>query len=164
MQAQPDLCVALILWLNTIGHEKLGSKSMPKIKGSTADLRDSWPRVLCKILLDFRNQKGRENQTPTRVVVARQTLVRGRKAALYLPGFLLRILWYSQSGNHPKNHLAKFGYAQDMKVFFFKAESFYIFGYLLGTYHINVAIWKNILQNLANFKKFKWCVFKWLNF
>jgi hypothetical protein len=45
-------------------------------------------------------KKGRENQTPTRVLVARQTLDCARKAALYLPGFLLRIMWYSQSGNH----------------------------------------------------------------
>jgi hypothetical protein len=32
------------------------------------------------------------------------------------PGFLLRILWCSQSGDHPENSLAKFGYILDMKV------------------------------------------------
>jgi hypothetical protein len=31
-------------------------------------------------------------------------------------GFLLRILWCSQSGNHQETNLAKFGYTLDMKV------------------------------------------------
>jgi hypothetical protein len=31
-------------------------------------------------------------------------------------GFLLRILWCNQSGNHPESNLAKFGYILDMKV------------------------------------------------
>jgi hypothetical protein len=33
-----------------------------------------------------------------------------------IPGFLLRILWCSQSGGHPENNLAKFGYILEMKV------------------------------------------------
>ncbi len=44
------------------------------------------------------------------------------------PGFLLRILWWSQSGNRPENDLAKFGYILDMKVGK-KTESFYVLGY-----------------------------------
>jgi len=40
------------------------------------------------------------------------------------------ILWCSQSGHHPENDLAKFGYMLDMKVEK-KSESFYILGYLL---------------------------------
>jgi len=32
------------------------------------------------------------------------------------PGSLLRILWCSQSGDHPENNLAKFGYILDMKI------------------------------------------------
>jgi hypothetical protein len=31
-------------------------------------------------------------------------------------GFLLRILWCIQSGYHPENNLAKFGYILDMKL------------------------------------------------
>jgi hypothetical protein len=35
----------------------------------------------------------------------------------YAPtGFVLRILWYSQSGDHPENNLAKFRYILDMEV------------------------------------------------
>ncbi len=44
-------------------------------------------------------------------------------------GFLLRILWCSQSGNHPEINLAKFGLPtryESRK----EMESFYIFGYL----------------------------------
>jgi hypothetical protein len=44
--------------------------------------------------------------------------------------FLLRILWCSQSDNHPENNLAKFGYIIDMKIRK-QIESFYILGYLL---------------------------------
>jgi len=32
------------------------------------------------------------------------------------PGFLLRILWSSQSGHHSQNSLAKLGYILNMKV------------------------------------------------
>jgi hypothetical protein len=32
------------------------------------------------------------------------------------PGFLLRILRFSQNGDHPENNLAKFGYIIDSKV------------------------------------------------
>jgi hypothetical protein len=44
------------------------------------------------------------------------------------PGFLLRDLWWSQSGNHPENDLAKFGYILDMEVEK-KTESLYVLGY-----------------------------------
>jgi hypothetical protein len=44
-------------------------------------------------------------------------------------GFLLRILLYSQSGDHSRDDLAKFVYILDMKVG--GKKSFYIFGYLL---------------------------------
>jgi hypothetical protein len=57
------------------------------------------------------------------------------------PGFLLRILWWSQSGNHPENDLAKFGYILDMKVEK-KPESFYVLGYtfwnLFGPFFLNL--------------------------
>jgi hypothetical protein len=33
-----------------------------------------------------------------------------------VPGFVLRILWCSESGNHPGNNFAIFGYIIDMKV------------------------------------------------
>jgi hypothetical protein len=56
-------------------------------------------------------------------------------------GFLLRILWQSQSGNHSQNNLAKFGYILDMKVEK-KPESFYVFWLPTGTYHKNLAIRK----------------------
>jgi hypothetical protein len=45
-----------------------------------------------------------------------------------IPGFLLRILWWCQSGGHPENNLARFGYILDMKVGK-KTESFYVFSY-----------------------------------
>jgi hypothetical protein len=48
-----------------------------------------------------------------------------------LPGFLLRILWYSQSGDHPESNLAKFSYILDTKVGKTKKNPFYILGYLL---------------------------------
>ncbi len=76
--------------------------------------------------------------------------------SVYGPGFLLRILWHSQSGDHPENNLAKFGYIVDMKVrnFFFK-KNFYILGYLSGRYPKTLTIW--------NFLKFEiWQI--WVNF
>ncbi len=47
------------------------------------------------------------------------------------PGFLLRILWCSQSDKHPKNNLAKFGYILNMKVGKKEKQNHTIFGYLL---------------------------------
>jgi len=59
----------------------------------------------------------------------------------------LRILWCSQSGDHPGNDLARFGYIIDMKVFFFfKTESFYILGYVLK---VIIRLWQfGIFLNL----------------
>jgi hypothetical protein len=45
--------------------------------------------------------------------------------------FYLSTLWCSQSGHHPENNWAKFGYILDMKVGPKKIESFYVLGYLL---------------------------------
>jgi hypothetical protein len=58
-------------------------------------------------------------------ILEEKTLVRIK------PGSLLRILWCSQSGDHPEKNLAKFGYILDMKIGKRKTESFYILGYLL---------------------------------
>jgi hypothetical protein len=54
------------------------------------------------------------------------------------PGFLLRILWSSQSGYHSQNNLVKLGYILDMKT----KESFYILASLLELIHKNLMIWK----------------------
>jgi len=54
------------------------------------------------------------------------------------PGSFLRILWCSQSGDHPENNLAKFGYILDMKIGKRKTESFYILSYLL---ELIIKIW-----------------------
>jgi hypothetical protein len=67
-------------------------------------------------------------------------------------GFLLWILWCSQSGNHPENNLAKFCYILNMKLEkkVKKSWPFYIFGYLLEL--IITIRWSDFffLQNLAN--------------
>ncbi len=52
--------------------------------------------------------------------------------------FLLRILWCSQSDNHPENNLAKFGYIIDMKIRK-QTISFYILGYLL---EVSIKVWQ----------------------
>jgi hypothetical protein len=69
-------------------------------------------------------------------------------------GFLLRILWCSQSDDHSQNDLAKFGYILEMKVER-KTESFYILGYLL---ELIIKIWwfgiKFKIQKLVNFGPF----------
>ncbi len=61
----------------------------------------------------------------------------------------LRILWCSQSDDHPENNLAKLGYIYESK----RKEE----GWLpTGTYHQNPAVWKRKknLQNLANLGHF----------
>jgi hypothetical protein len=52
-----------------------------------------------------------------------------------LQGFFLSILWCNQSGNHPENNLAKFGYILDMKVGKKKkkTEYFFILGWNLSS-------------------------------
>jgi hypothetical protein len=58
----------------------------------------------------------------------------------YAPtGFVLRILWCSQSGDHPENKLAKFKYILDMEVGKKKTESLYILGYIL---ELIIEIWR----------------------
>ncbi len=58
--------------------------------------------------------------------------------AKFKPGFLLRILWCSsQSGNHPKNNLVKFGYIIIHMKVGKRAESLYIPGYLLEGFIIH---------------------------
>jgi hypothetical protein len=42
-------------------------------------------------------------------------------------GFLLRILWCSQSDDYSENNLAKFGYIIDMKVEFFFKQNLSLF-------------------------------------
>jgi hypothetical protein len=56
-----------------------------------------------------------------------------------LPGFLLRILWCSQSGDHPESNLANFSYILDTKVG--KKKKKFIFWLPTGTYHKNLVIW-----------------------
>jgi hypothetical protein len=54
-------------------------------------------------------------------------------------GFLLRILWCSQSGNYSQSNLAKFGCILDMK----KKNRILLYSWLpAGTYQKNLAIWK----------------------
>ncbi len=56
-------------------------------------------------------------------------------------GFLLRILWCSQSGNHPQNNLAKFGYILNMKVQKKKKkQNASMFLATTTTYHKNLVI------------------------
>jgi hypothetical protein len=64
-------------------------------------------------------------------------------------GFLSRILWCSQSGNHSQINLAKFGYILDMKVGN-KTESCYILGYLL---ELIIKIWQ-IKKKSSKFGEF----------
>jgi hypothetical protein len=67
-------------------------------------------------------------------------------------GFLLRILWYSQSGDRSQGNLVKFVCIVDMKVGGKKA--FYIFGYLL---ELIIKIWrfeKGGFWNLADLDYF----------
>jgi len=59
-----------------------------------------------------------QNKDPFHSDFCRHTF-REHPAQCMLPykwGLLLRILSFSQSGDHPKNNLAKFGYILDMKV------------------------------------------------
>jgi hypothetical protein len=57
---------------------------------------------------------------------------------LFRAGFLLRILLCSQSGDHPENYLAKFGYIPYIKV---GKNKILLYSWLPpGTYHQNVAI------------------------
>jgi hypothetical protein len=79
-----------------------------------------------------------------------------------MKGFhLVRILCCSQSGNHPENNLAKFGYILDMKVGKQKrkkTDSICTLGYLL---ELIIKIWQSennniiiIILNLTNLLKF----------
>jgi len=68
-------------------------------------------------------------------------------------GFLSRILWCSQSGNHSQINLAKFGYILDVKVGK-KTELCYILSYVL---ELIIKIWqikKKILQKFGEFGSF----------
>jgi hypothetical protein len=68
----------------------------------------------------------------------------------YQAGFLIRILWCSQSGNHSQNNLAKFGCILYMKVEK-KTESFYILAYLL---ELIIKIWWFEKNKSSKFGKF----------
>jgi hypothetical protein len=69
---------------------------------------------------------------------------------LFRAGFLLRILLCSQSGDHPENNLAKFGYILDIKLE--KIKSFSILRYLLELF---IKIWRFEKKILAKFGEFK---------
>ncbi len=56
-----------------------------------------------------------------------------------VPGFLLRILWCSESGNHPKNNFAIFGDIIDMKVE--KNRILLYFCVPTVSYHKTLAMW-----------------------
>jgi hypothetical protein len=59
-------------------------------------------------------------------------------------GFVLRILWCSQSGHDPENNLAKFRYILDMELG--KENRIPLYSWLhTGTYHKNLAIWNFFL-------------------
>jgi hypothetical protein len=49
-------------------------------------------------------------------ILSRPTWGSWKKENKWGPGFSLRILWCSQSGDNPENNLAKFGYIVDVKV------------------------------------------------
>jgi len=57
----------------------------------------------------------------------------------------LRILWCSQSGDHPENNLTKFGYMIDMKVG--KKNNILLYSWLpFGSYHKTLATWKKKIE------------------
>jgi len=66
------------------------------------------------------------------------------------PGFFLRILWYSQGGNHSKTILANSGYMLDMKIEK-NPGSFYILGYQLK---LIVESWQFEFLFFSKFGKF----------
>ncbi len=57
-------------------------------------------------------------------------------------GFPFRILWCSQSGDHPENNLVKFGDILDMKVAKKKQNPL---KFLTTSWYQNLAIWKKNL-------------------
>ncbi len=63
-----------------------------------------------------------------------------KKKKHWKAGFLLRILCCNQSGDHPQNNLAKFGYILDMKVGENKIKIFLYSWLPTRTYHKNLAI------------------------
>ncbi len=63
------------------------------------------------VVVTNKKKKKKKKRMPYRKSQIHQT-----KKYPYKWGFLLRILWCSQSGYHPGNNLAKFGYKMDMKV------------------------------------------------
>jgi hypothetical protein len=71
-------------------------------------------------------------------------------------GFLLRILWCIQNGDHPENNLAKFGYRLDMKVE--KKNRILLCSWLrMRTYHKNLAIWIYFCSKSSEFgPNFPW--------
>jgi hypothetical protein len=68
------------------------------------------------------------------------------------PRSLLKILWYSQSGNHQETNLAKFGYTLDMKVG--KNRILLCFWQPTGTYDQKISIQEKKNWNLAIFGHF----------
>jgi hypothetical protein len=72
-------------------------------------------------------------------------------------GFLLRILCCSQSGNHPENNWAKFGYILHLKVDPKKTKSRILLYYSClrtETYHKNLAFFSKNNWNLPNLSLF----------
>jgi len=69
----------------------------------------------------------------------------------YAPtGFVLRILWCSQSGDHPENNLAKFRYILDMEVGKKNRIPLYSWPHT-GTYHKNLVIWNFLFLKSGEF-------------
>jgi hypothetical protein len=66
---------------------------------------------------------------------------------------LLRILWYSQSGDQPENNLAKFGYVLDMKV---EKHRIFLYSWLstITSYHKTLAIWGKKNSKYVEFGSF----------
>jgi hypothetical protein len=68
-------------------------------------------------------------------------------------GFLLRISWCTQSGDHPENNLAKFGYIIDMKIA--QNNKIFLYSWLpSGSYYKTLEIW-----NFFNSKSGKFGLF-----
>jgi hypothetical protein len=70
----------------------------------------------CCHLATFRQKKKSASGTLPGGIVERTSVFSQPDRLKLVPGFLLRILWCSESGNHPENNFAIFGDIIDMKV------------------------------------------------
>ncbi len=71
---------------------------------------------------------------------------------IYIYIYIWSILWCGQSGDHPQEDLAKFGYKHNIQVKILKT-SLYIFGYILqqNKYKSGVQIFFGVILTMGNF-------------